>query len=52
MRFLREEDEMKKLSLLILGGLFLITSILGCNTMRGAGEDIKSAGQHIENAGK
>jgi predicted small secreted protein len=43
---------MKKLTLLILGGLFLITSILGCNTMRGAGTDMKTAGQHIENVGK
>jgi predicted small secreted protein len=43
---------MKRFSLLILGGLFLITSILGCNAMRGAGTDIESAGQHIENVGK
>jgi predicted small secreted protein len=43
---------MKRLSLLILGGLFLITSILGCNATRGAGTDIKNMGQHIENIGK
>jgi predicted small secreted protein len=43
---------MKRISLLMLVGLFLITSILGCNAMRGAGKDIESAGQHIENIGK
>ena len=42
---------MEKLALLILGGVFLITSILGCNAMRGAGTDIKNAGGHIENIG-
>jgi predicted small secreted protein len=42
---------MNKVYLLILTA-FLMTSILGCNAMRGAGKDIESAGQHIENIGK
>ncbi len=43
---------MKAFFLVILGGLFLMTSLLGCNAMRGAGTDIKNAGGHIENIGK
>lgn len=43
---------MKRSFLLILGGLFLITSILGCNAMRGAGTDIKNVGGKIEDIGK
>lgn len=43
---------MKRFFLLILGGLFLITSILGCNAMRGAGKDLSDTGKHIENIGK
>lgn len=47
-----KENDMKRFFLLMLGGLFLITSILGCNAARGAGTDIKNAGGHIENIGK
>lgn len=43
---------MKMISLSIIGALFLITSILGCNATRGVGTDIKDAGGHIENIGK
>jgi len=43
---------MKKITLLSLLALILMTSLLGCNAMRGAGKDIESAGQHIENIGK
>ena len=51
-RFLRKENDMKKFSLLMLIGLILMTSILGCNAARGAGKDIENAGKHIENIGK
>jgi len=43
---------MKKFTLLSLLALILMISFLGCNTARGAGKDIKSAGEHIENIGK
>ncbi len=43
---------MKKLTLLSLLALILMTSLLGCNAARGAGTDIKNAGGHIENIGK
>ncbi len=51
-RFLRKENDMKKLTLLSLLALILMTSLLGCNAARGAGTDIKNAGGHIENIGK
>ncbi|MBF0523186.1 MAG: entericidin [Candidatus Omnitrophica bacterium] len=43
---------MKKFSLLMLAVLFLTISVAGCNTLRGAGTDIKNTGKHIENVGK
>ncbi len=43
---------MRKVTLLSLLGLILITSILGCNALRGAGKDISDSGKHIENVGK
>ncbi len=43
---------MKNFSLLMLIALFLIISTVGCNTLRGAGTDIKDTGKHIENVGK
>lgn len=43
---------MKKLTLLGLLVLILMTSLLGCNAMRGAGKDLSDTGQHIENIGK
>jgi predicted small secreted protein len=43
---------MKKFTLLSLIALILMTSLLGCNAMRGAGTDIKNTGGHIENIGK
>jgi len=48
----KKEFNMKKFSLLMLVALFLMISTLGCNATRGAGTDIKNAGQHIENIGK
>jgi predicted small secreted protein len=37
------------LSAVVLGGLFMLAA---CNTVDGAGEDLQSAGQAIENAAK
>lgn len=39
---------MKRFSLLMLAGLFLMTSVLGCNMMRGAGKDMESGGRSIQ----
>jgi predicted small secreted protein len=39
---------MKKNFLLVLTTLFLMTSILGCNTVKGAGQDISNAGGSIQ----
>ncbi|MCX5715152.1 MAG: entericidin [Candidatus Omnitrophica bacterium] len=43
---------MRKLTLLSLVVLILVTSLLGCNAARGAGKDISDTGKHIENIGK
>jgi len=43
---------MKKLTLLSLLALIVVTSLLGCNAFRGAGKDVSDTGKHIENAGK
>jgi predicted small secreted protein len=43
---------MKKFTLLSLLAMILMTSLLGCNAMRGAGTDIKNAGGKIENIGQ
>ena len=42
---------MKKLVLLSLLAVILMTSTLGCNATRGAGQDISDAGKHISNIG-
>ena len=42
---------MKRITLAILAVVFLASALVGCNATRGAGEDIKSAGQHISNIG-
>ena len=41
---------MKKFSLFMLLGLFLVTSITGCNTVHGAGKDVADTGHNIEHA--
>ena len=41
---------MKKYILMGLAGLFTIVSLVGCNTMRGAGEDVSAAGHSIQRA--
>ncbi len=43
---------MRKVCLMILAIAFLMTSILGCNALRGAGKDIEDSGEHIQNVGK
>ncbi len=43
---------MKKITLLTLLALIVMTSVIGCNATRGVGTDIKNAGGHIENIGK
>ena len=40
----------KRSSLLILIALFLVLSLIGCNTAKGAGEDIEKAGKDIQKA--
>ena len=42
---------MKKITLAILAIIVLTGALSGCNATRGAGEDIKSAGQHVANIG-
>ena len=39
---------MKNYFLLILAVLFLTTLGLGCNMLRGAGQDVENAGQSIQ----
>ena len=41
---------MKKFPFLMLFGLFLTTSLMGCNTVKGAGEDVSNAGQGVAHA--
>ncbi|APX95082.1 entericidin A/B family lipoprotein [Franzmannia qiaohouensis] len=39
---------MKRLSAAILLSLFTLSLLSGCNTMRGAGEDIEAGGEAIQ----
>jgi predicted small secreted protein len=41
---------MKKFSLLMLLGLVLTVSLTGCNTVKGAGQDVSDAGQGVSHA--
>lgn len=43
---------MKKNTLWGIAVLVLMTSILGCNAFRGAGQDLSDTGKHLENVGK
>ncbi len=43
---------MKRFILLNLLVLIIMALLLGCNMTRGAGTDIKNAGEHIENIGE
>jgi predicted small secreted protein len=47
-----KENDMKKITLLSLLVLVLMTSLFGCNAARGAGKDLEDTGKHIENIGK
>ena len=51
-RVLSLRTNMKKLTLLSLLALILMTSLLGCNAARGAGKDLSDTGKHIQNIGK
>lgn len=42
---------MKKLFLLMLVVLIFVIATIGCNTLRGAGTDIKNTGKAVENIG-
>ncbi|MDO8675025.1 MAG: entericidin A/B family lipoprotein [Candidatus Omnitrophota bacterium] len=39
---------MKNKFLLIIGTVLLAMSVLGCNTLSGAGKDVESAGKSIQ----
>jgi len=41
---------MKKIFLLMLIGLSLSASLMGCNTVHGAGKDLSDTGHNIEHA--
>ncbi len=43
---------MKRIALLSIVSLILVTVILGCNAFRGAGKDLSDTGKHIEDVGK
>ena len=40
----------KKITIGVISFLMLVTLLQGCNTMRGAGQDIEEAGEAIEDA--
>jgi len=41
---------MRKFSLFMLFGLFLLPALTGCNTVHGAGQDISDTGHNISHA--
>lgn len=41
----------KRLLIVIFSAALLVTAITGCNTVRGAGEDIESVGATISGSG-
>lgn len=43
---------MKRAMVLLMLGMFSMAMLSGCNTIQGAGKDIKGAGDKIEDAGK
>ncbi|GHH61123.1 MULTISPECIES: entericidin A/B family lipoprotein [Gammaproteobacteria] len=43
---------MKRAMVLLMLGLFSVATLSGCNTVAGAGKDIKGAGDKIEDAAK
>jgi predicted small secreted protein len=47
---MKEESPMKTLTVLIASCLLLF--LVGCNTVKGAGQDIQKVGEKIEDAAK
>jgi entericidin B len=45
-----EENMIKRLLLAFFAAALLTVSVTGCNTTRGAGEDIEAAGEGIQDA--
>ncbi len=43
---------MKIFFIVLVVGMFAVSSLMGCNMFRGAGKDVSNAGRSIENAGK
>lgn len=43
---------MKRAMILLMLGMFSIAMLSGCNTVAGAGKDIKGAGDKIEDSAK
>lgn len=39
---------MKKITIAVIGIIFLLFSIQGCNTVKGVGKDIEKAGEAIQ----
>lgn len=39
---------MKRIYLLVLAALFLTTSLMGCNTLKGVGKDVENTGENIQ----
>ena len=46
MTFIEMEMTMKKIFLLLVG-VFMLTTLLGCETVKGIGKDIQNTGQNI-----
>jgi len=44
----QKESDMKNNFLLVFAALFLATSVLGCNMVKGAGKDVQNAGGSIQ----
>jgi entericidin A len=47
---LAEENSMKRLMALLLLALFSMGTLSACNTVAGAGKDVKGAGEKVEDA--
>ena len=45
-------NDMKKMVMLFAAVVLSVTAFTGCNTTRGAGEDIERAGEKIQDATK
>lgn len=43
---------MNKMILVILAVIFLTGALTGCNAVRGVGQDMSDAGQHIQKIGQ